>query len=109
MVTVLCGILGLLAWISWIVLAYQANNKDTQLQPSAVSIILGMGLVGIVLSIILGILFAIWFRYEFKLDNGFNEWACHSDKNLRAYRVVFCMTLVSFPCFRIIYSRLFHN
>lgn len=32
MVTVLCGAVSVLVWISWVVLVYQANNTDLQLQ-----------------------------------------------------------------------------
>lgn len=66
-------------------------------------------MVGIILSIALGFTFAIWFRVSFKNDNGFNEWVCHKQSNLNAYRIVFCMTLIAFPSFRIIYSRLFNS
>jgi hypothetical protein len=109
MVTVLTGALAILVWISWVVLVYQANNTDIQLMDNTRSLILGAGMVGIILSTLLGIIFAVWFRLGFKADNGFNEWASHSNSNLNAYRIVFCMTLVAFPCFRIVYSRLFNS
>jgi hypothetical protein len=109
MVTVLAGALALLVWISWVVLVYQANNTDLQLMENTRRLILGAGMVGIVLSTVIGVIFAVWFRLSFKADNGFNEWASHASSNLNAYRVVFCMTLVAFPCFRIVYSRLFNS
>jgi hypothetical protein len=108
-ITAMCGFLAFLVWISWLVLVMQANSTDLQLEESNRSIILGVGLVGIVFSIALGVIFAVWFRNYFRADNGFNEWACHSNNNLNVFRVVFFLTLFAFPCLRLIYCRFFNR
>jgi hypothetical protein len=62
-VTALCAVLALLVWLSWIVLLAQASNTDKQLDQGAKSLIVGICLVGVIVSIVLGLLFAIWFRH----------------------------------------------
>lgn len=72
MVTSLCGVLGLLVWISWVVLVFQAYSTDLNLSQSVKTILVGVGIIGIALSVIFGVIFMIWFRNYFKADNGFN-------------------------------------
>lgn len=72
MVTSLCGVLGLLVWISWVVLVFQAYSTDLNLSQSVKTILIGVGIIGIALSVIFGVIFMIWFRNYFKADNGFN-------------------------------------
>jgi uncharacterized membrane-anchored protein len=65
MVTTLCGFLGFLVWLSWMFLVFKAASTDQMLDGSSKTLILGMGITSILLNIVLGTIFAIWFRRNF--------------------------------------------
>jgi hypothetical protein len=65
MVTTLCGFLGFLVWLSWMVLVFKSASTDHMLDGSSKSLILGMGITSIIFNIALGTIFAIWFRKNF--------------------------------------------
>ena len=51
-------------------------------------------------------MFIFWFRCTLSKDEGFSEWAEYSCFHLCTYRIVFLLTLLAFPFFRLIYCRL---
>ena len=65
--------------------------------------------MGLMISMVLGGIFIIWFRNSFKKDLGLSEWMNHSEVHLNLYRVIFVLSFISFSNFRIIYSRLFNK
>ena len=69
-ITSLCGALGLILWLSWIVFVAKAYSSDEELSDIAKSMMIGCGAVGLLTSVVIGSVFTIWFRNYFKGDAG---------------------------------------
>ena len=107
MVTSIAGGLALILWCSWIVLVFTAGMNDLVLEESQKSTIMGVGLTGIVCSLILGLVFNCWIRKTFELDSGFDHWKERNNYNTYSYRVIVVFSSLTMPFFRMIYCRIF--
>jgi hypothetical protein len=67
-VTCLAAGLSVFAWISWTILVSAGSN----LKSSSSSAVMGAGLLGILVSIVLGISFNLWLRNSLFPDGGFS-------------------------------------
>ena len=63
--------------------------------------------MGVVCSLVLGIVFNVWVKKTFMYDSGFDHWRDRSHYNVYSYRVIAVMSGLSLPFFRMIYSRIF--
>ena len=68
---------------------------------------MGVGLTGIICSLILGLMFNCWIKKTFELDSGFDHWKERNNYNLYSYRVIVVFSSLTMPFFRMIYSRIF--
>jgi hypothetical protein len=99
--------LALILWCSWLVLVFSTATADRTLDASQRNTVVGVGLAGILCSLMLGIAFNVWFRRTLALDSGFEHWKDRSQYNLYSYRVVAVVTGLTMPFFRMVYGRFF--
>ena len=107
MVTSIAGGLALILWFSWLILIFTAGTNDLVLTDGQKSTVMGVGLTGVICSLILGVIFACWIRKNFEFDSGFDHWKDRNNYNMYSYRIIMFFTCLTLPFFRMIYSRIF--
>ena len=107
MVTGLAAGLSVILWCSWLVLIFTAAGNDINLESGQKSTIAGVGMMGVVCSLILGIVFNVWVKRTFVYDSGFDHWKERNQYNLYSYRVIAVVSGLTLPFFRMSYSRFF--
>lgn len=108
-VTSIASGLALILWFAWIVLIFTASSSDKALSTSAKTTVLGVGMTGVVCSLILGIVYNTSIKKTFNEDPGFINWMEHNKYNLNCYRIIFGLSCLTMPFFRMIYSRIFNR
>jgi len=63
--------------------------------------------MGVLCSLILGIVFNVWVKRNFVYDSGFDHWKERNQYNLYSYRIIAVLSGLTLPFFRMVYSRFF--
>lgn len=108
-VTCLAGGLALILWFSWVILIFSSYTSDASLKDSQKSMVFGVGVTGIVSSLLMGIVFVVWLKKKFGLDSGFLHWKERTEYNSYSFRIVSFFSILTMPFFRILYSRFFNR
>ena len=108
-VTSIASGLALILWFAWMILILTAATSDKALSASSKTTVLGAGMTGIMFSLGLGLAYNIWVKKNFNLDPGFSHWLDHNKYNFNSYRIIFALSCLTMPFFRMIYSRFFNR
>lgn len=73
-ITALAAGLALILWSSWVILVFGTYSSDINLEASTKTLVLGVGLAGIMISLGLGIGFNFWLKRAFGFDAGLLAW-----------------------------------
>jgi len=99
--------LGLCFFLSVIVLTIPAYLSDTYLTSGALSLLIGLGLVVIITSLIIGIAFNLTIYNKFQKDIGLSLWKQKCKSNRYIFNAIAFISSLHFSFFRVVYSRLF--
>ena len=108
-VTSAASVMALILWFAWLVLIFTVATTDESLSATSKTAVLGVGMAGILCSLGLGIAYNVWIKRSFNLDPGFSHWLDHNKYNLNCYRIIVCLSCLTMPFFRMIYSRFFNR